>query len=73
MWQIPLVGGQEKDVPDVAKMLALRPPPTDQITNVYNETTYPAICKYYQAAAGFPTKPTWLAAIKTDTTKHGRD
>ena len=47
----------------MAKMLASCAPPTDNIANVYNKTTHPAICRYYHAVAGFPTKPTWLAVM----------
>ena len=43
MWRIPLIGWKVKDVPSREKMLASRAPPTDQIANVYNETTNPAI------------------------------
>ena len=67
MWRIPLIGGQESEgdniVPDMVKIRASRAPPTDQIANVYNKTTHQAMCRCYHAAAGFPPKPTWLAAL----------
>ena len=40
------------------------PPPTDTIYNVYELKTQPELVRYYHAAAGFPTKPTWIKAIK---------
>ena len=39
-------------------------PPIDHILSVYELKTQPELVKYYHAAAGFPTQPTWLAAIK---------
>ena len=38
--------------------------PTDQILSAYELKTHPELIRYYHAAAGFPTKPTWVAAIK---------
>ena len=43
-----------------------RPPPVEAIANVYELKTQPEIVRYYNAAAGFPTKPTWLKAIKNN-------
>ncbi len=34
------------------------------IHNVYKLKTQPELVRYYHAAAGFPTKPSWLKAIK---------
>ena len=34
------------------------------MANVYKLKTQPELIRYYHAAAGFPTKPTWVAAIK---------
>ena len=39
-------------------------PPTDKLLNAYDMKTRPELVRFYHAAAGFPTKPTWLAAIK---------
>jgi hypothetical protein len=39
-------------------------PPTEAIHSVYELKTQPEIVRYHHAAAGFPTKPTWLKAIK---------
>jgi hypothetical protein len=36
----------------------------DTIYNVYKLKTQPKIVRYHHTAAGFPTKPTWLKAIK---------
>ncbi len=41
-----------------------RPPPAEVIFNVYKLKTQPELVRYHHASAGFPTKPTWLAAIK---------
>ena len=41
-----------------------KPPPTGKILNAYDMKTRPELAHFYHAAAGFPTKPTWLAAIK---------
>ncbi len=47
------------------KFLPDHPPPTDTVHNVYKLKTQPELVWYLHAAAGFSTKPTWLAAIKT--------
>ena len=39
-------------------------PPTDNFLNAYDKKTRPELVSFYHAAAGFPTKPTWLAAIE---------
>jgi hypothetical protein len=41
-----------------------RPPPGKAVYNVYKLKTQPELVGYHHASAGFPTKPTWLAAIK---------
>jgi hypothetical protein len=41
-----------------------RPPPSKAIHNVYELKTQPKLVRYDHAAAGFPTKPLWLKAIK---------
>ncbi len=46
------------------EFLPERPPPTDTIKNVYELKTQPDIVHYYHSAAGFPTKPTWVKAIR---------
>ena len=38
--------------------------PTDQILSAYELKTRPELIRYYLAAAGIPTKPTRVAAIK---------
>ena len=45
-------------------MQNLPPPLKDKANNVYEVSAKPQLIRYYHAAAGFPTKPTWLAAIK---------
>ncbi len=46
------------------KFLPERPPPAEAIFNVYELKTQPELVRYHHASAGFPTQPTWLAAIK---------
>ena len=38
--------------------------PTKRILSVYKLKAQPELICYYHAAAGFPTQPTWIAAIK---------
>jgi len=75
LWRIPLVKGanqqsnQNTDTAALSKapqqILQKRPPPTrDIVSNVYELKTRPELVRYYHAAAGFPTKPSWLAAIR---------
>ena len=40
------------------------PPIHGEINNVYDLKAKPDLIRYYHAAAGFPTKPTWLKAIR---------
>ena len=45
----------------------LKPPPkSEAVSNVFELRTQPEIVRYYHAAAGFPTKATWLKAIKNN-------
>ena len=75
LWRIPLVKGADHssnrntDTAALSKapqqILQEMPPPTrDVINNVYELKTKPELVRYYHAAAGFPTKPSWLAAIR---------
>ena len=41
-----------------------RPPPTEVINNVYELPNIDPAIKYLHGAAGFPTKATWLKAIR---------
>ena len=78
LWRVPLVPTMRKEnVNNVNTQTALlskppteflpnRPPPTEAVANVYELKTQPEMIRYYHAAAGFPTKPTWLAAIKNN-------
>ncbi len=54
-------------------VLSTRPPseyllncldPTEVVHSIYKLKTQPELVRYLHAAAGFPTKPTWLKAIK---------
>ena len=46
-------------------VLARKPPPrAEGVNNVYELKAKPELIRYYHAAAGFPTKPSWLAAIR---------
>ena len=78
LWRIPLLPTVQQDnVTNVntdtvlvskppTELLANRPPPSDAVCNVYELKTQPELVRYYHAAAGFPTKPTWLQAIKNN-------
>jgi hypothetical protein len=39
-------------------------PLSDAIYNVYEINIQPKLIRYHHVAAGFPTKPTWLKAIR---------
>ena len=79
LWRIPLVknvSNVKHQLVAVAKLLLQilqdgPPRPADQIVSAYELKTRPELIRYYHAAAGFPTKPTWVTAIKTATTSHG--
>jgi len=71
LWHIPLKkDGDDNNTETVivdkppTEFLPSRPPPTEAIFNVYEIKTQPELVRYFHAAAGFPTKPTWLNAIK---------
>ena len=64
VWRFPLQ--TEDGVPlesrtSPQELLRSQPPP---VRNVCKLRTKPELVRYYHAAAGFPTKPTWIAAIK---------
>ncbi len=46
------------------KFLPDRLPPSKIVYNDYKLKTQPELVRYHHASVGFPTKPTWLAAIK---------
>jgi hypothetical protein len=46
------------------EFLPERPPPSDAIYNVCELKTQPKLFRYHHTTARFPTKPTWLKAIK---------
>ena len=49
------------------EILRAQPPPAqDELYSVYEIKAKPELVRYYHAAAGFPTKPTWLAAIRNN-------
>ncbi len=71
LWRIPLVKHVTNANTDTilcdrppSEFLPERPPPTEAVANVYELKTQPELIRYYHVAAGFPTKPTWIAAIK---------
>ena len=72
MWRIPLV----ENVTNIrhqtatvnkspAQLLQDGPtPPKDKALSEYKLKTKPELVRYFHTAAGFPTKPTWIKAIK---------
>ena len=75
LWRIPLVRqGMDvatgtTDTVAVAmspqEILRTHPPAQpEELYSAYELRTKPELIRFYHAAAGFPTKPTWLAAIR---------
>ena len=68
VWRFPLQqadGAPLESRRSPQELLRAQPPPLpDSVRNVYELKTKPELVRYYHAAAGFPTKPTWIAAIK---------
>jgi len=71
LWCIPLVKHVTNANTDTilcdrppSEFLPEQPPPTEAVVNVYELKMQLELIRYYHAAAGFPTKPTWVTAIK---------
>jgi hypothetical protein len=72
LWQVPLIENVQNNSTDTVlcdqcptEFLPDRTPPSKAIHNVCELKTQPnELVQYYHAAAGFPTKPSWLKAIK---------
>jgi hypothetical protein len=71
LWCIPLVDMVQNLNTDTiivnrppTEFLPNRLPTKEAIYNVYELKTTPELVRYHHAAAGFPTKPQWIAAIK---------
>ncbi len=71
LWSIPLVAAVKNNNTDTVivnwpptEFISKRPPPMDAIHKIYEFKTQPDLARYYQAAAGFPTKPTSIKAIR---------
>ncbi len=64
LWHIPLI--KHKQINNTKSVLCNRPPTEflPEIANVYELKMQPELVLYYHAVEGFPTKPTWVAAIK---------
>jgi hypothetical protein len=66
--QIPVVLNNNTDTVLVNKQptefLPGRTPIIEAINNVYELKTQPELVRYLHACAGFPTKPSWIKAIK---------
>ena len=74
LWRIPLNKGTDKEIADrntetvlvnrpLTHFLMDHPPPIEAIFNVYELKKQPEVVRYHHAAAGFPSKLTWLKAI----------
>ncbi len=71
LWQItliPVILNSNTDTVLVNKppteFLPDRPPAIEAIHNVYELKTQPELVRYLHACMGFPTKPSWIEAIK---------
>ncbi len=71
IWHIPLVNLVQNNNTETvivncppSESLPACPPPTKAIHNVHELKMQPKLVRYYHVAAGFPTKLTWLKAIK---------
>jgi len=71
LWRIPLIPvvlNNNMDMVLVNKQptefLPGRTPVIEAINNVYELKTQPELVRYLNACAGFPTKPSWIKAIK---------
>ncbi len=71
LWYIPLVRMVRNLNTDTvlinrppSKFLLNQPDPAKAVYCVYESKTQPELVQYLHASAGFPTKPTWLKAIK---------
>ena len=50
-----------------SNLLKIQPlPPLQSVNNVYKLKINPELVPYYHAAAGLPTKPSWIAAINNN-------
>ena len=73
LWRIPLVKNMTNENTQTVlvkappmELLPNRPNVKEAVHNVYKLKTKPDMIQYYHAAAGFPTKQTWLHAIKCE-------
>jgi hypothetical protein len=71
LWRIPLVPVVKNLNTDTivcnkppSELLQHRPPPVEAINNVYELKSQAETIRYLHAAAGFPTKSTWINAIE---------
>jgi hypothetical protein len=76
LWRIPLACRSSKSITNIKTDTCFsdrspleilgdsNQPPIDQICNVYDLKVQSEVIAYYHAAAGFPTKPTWVKAIR---------
>ena len=71
LWRIPLIPVVLNNNTDTVlvnkqptEFLPGRTPIIEAINNVYELKTQPELVRYLHACAGFPTKPSWIKAIK---------
>jgi len=71
LWRIPLIPVVLNNNTDTVlvnkqptEFLPGRTPVIEAINNVYELKTQPKLVQYLHACAGFPTKPSWIKAIK---------
>ena len=77
LWHIPLVKPGKSVAEGTEDIIAVAQSPQEilrsqpvgapeELYNVYELKTKPELVRFYHAAAGFPTKPTWLEAIRNN-------
>ena len=64
LWRFSLRSGRHQLSPDNSPPAPAPPPPTLAANNAYDMPSVKALVRFLHAAAGFPVKSTWLAAIK---------
>jgi len=62
MWRVPLKANVQNE--NTNTIVFNRPNPAEPIANVFELPSTEKTVKYFHAAAGYPTKETWVKAIR---------